>query len=330
MDYTTSKPSSFSRRLTLLLAAVVALAATAGCSNPEEKALENITKKVEECRQSEPEGMFYTFELRGSDDTERVFKPACDMEIEKFELSSDVSAQAYTGPVRWGTRISKETDVWTLFVAEWPALERALNAIEGDEVDVDSRRYAESHFAQAQEQMPDNAWIRLRRLENLLDLRTDTRKKDDKNPPHIGDKAEKQLEETVAWAEDNDNPDAKAQAQYLAVDHVRTYVDKIDRILSADGSSDEWLIKAAEAAEKEGDKEGAEEYRDELEETRKKRDETQELFTERREQTVAQLCEQLDELSLDGVSDDAIKTQIETAKGSVDCSDSADKVAEGE
>ncbi len=330
MDYTTSKPGSFSRRLTLLLAAVVALATLAGCSDPKEKALKNITKKVEECRQAEPEGMFYTFELRGNDDTERVFKAACDMEIEKFEMSSDVSAHAYTGPVRWGTRISKKTDVWTLFVAEWPSLERALNAIEGSEIDVDSRRYAESHFSQAQEQMPDNAWIRLRRLENLLDLRTETRKKDDKNPPHIGDNAEKQLDETVAWAEENDNPDAKARAQYLAVDHVRTYIDKIDRILSADGSSDEWLIKAAEASEKEGDKEGAQEYRDELEETRKKRAETQELFTERREQTVAYLCERLEELSLDGVTDDTIKTQVDTAKGAVDCSETADKVAEGE
>jgi imidazolonepropionase-like amidohydrolase len=40
--------------------------------------------------------VFYTFELRGNDDTERVFKAACDMEIDKFEMSSDVSAHAYT------------------------------------------------------------------------------------------------------------------------------------------------------------------------------------------------------------------------------------------
>lgn len=297
---------------------MLATMAVAGCTSDEEKAMNTITKAVEECRSAEVDGTFYEVEMfEGKVD--EILAVACDEEISDFEMTSKLSAHAYTGPVRWGVRIAKESGVWTLYNAEWSSLQRARNAVSESDPSEESLGYAESHFKQAQKEAPGSAWIRLNRLENLLDLRTKTRKKDTPNPVSVGEDAQKHYEETLAWADERDDLDTKVEAQYLVAQHIRDYKRRIDMILSSDGSSDEWLIKAAEEAEKEGDDDKAEEYRQELADQRAERQENHEIFTERREKTMDLLCEQLSELQPAGVSDTALQKQVVSFKESVDC-----------
>jgi hypothetical protein len=297
---------------------LLAAMAAAGCTSDEEKAMRTITKAVEECRSAEVDGTFYEVELfEGKVD--EILPVACDEEITDFEMTSKLSAHAYTGPVRWGVRIAKESGVWTLYNAEWSSLQRARNAASESDPSEETLGYAESHFKQAQKEAPGSAWIRLERLQNLLDLRAKSRKHDTPDPVSIGEDAQKQYEETLAFAEENDDLDTKVEAQYLVAQHISDYKGRIDTILSSDGSSDEWLVKAAEEAEKEGDDKKAEEYRQELADQRAKRQETHEIYTERREETMTYLCEQLSELQPTGVSDTALQKQVVGFKESIDC-----------
>lgn len=317
---------SNTRWIGLLAAGLVSLGALTGCTSDEEKAMNAITKEVEECRKAQPDGPFYEVELFDSEN-DKVLHVTCAEEVSDFKMISKVSAEAYTGPVRWGVRVDKETGLWTLVGADWSALNRAMGAIDESDPSAESMGYAEEHFAKAQDQMPGSAMIRLRRLENLLELRDKQRGKDTPDPVSIGPDAQKHYDETMAWAKENDDLDTQVEAQYLVVSHASDYLDKIDMVLSSDGSSDEWLIKAAEQAEKEGKTEKAEEYRQELEETRQKRAETMELFTERRKKAEVYLCEQAAKLSPAGVDNSALQEQVVALKSSLDCMKAAPQAA---
>ncbi|QDG52748.1 hypothetical protein FIV42_18975 [Persicimonas caeni] len=313
----------------LLAAGMTVSAFGTGCTSEKEKAMNAITKAVEECRKAEPEGRFYKVELF-DDKADEILHVACSEEVDKFEMTSDVSAHAFTGPVRWGVRVDKETGLWTLYGAEWSNLQRARSALKDGDPSEESLGYAAEHFAKAQEEMPSSAWLRLRRLESVLDLRMKTRKADTPNPVSIGEDAQKVYKETMAWAKESDDLDTQVEAQYLVVNHLNKYLGRIDMVLSADGSSDEWLIKAAEQAEKDGNAEKAAEYRKEVEETRKKREETHNLFTERRKKAQALLCEEASKLQPAGVENSDLQQQVVALKSSLDCMKKAKPVADSE
>jgi hypothetical protein len=330
MGRATNLSSRKLRRLPLFLVVCLLMPALGvGCTSEKEKAQNAITKSVEACRNAEPDGIFYEVPLFDGDKDE-ILHAACTEEVSEFEMTSDVSAHGYTGPVRWGVRVDKETGLWTLFRAEWSDLARARNAIKDSDPSEESLSYAAEHFAKAQEQMPEVGWIRLQLLDVLLDLRAKTRNSDADDAISLGDEAQKAYEETIAWAKENDDLDAEVEAQYMAAKHRKAYLNRIDMVLSADGSSDEWLIKSAEQADKEGEPEKAKEYRQELEDVRAKREETKELFTERREQAQAKLCEQLSKLSPAGVDDSDLQQRVLAFKSSVNCMKKAGEVAEGE
>lgn len=318
------------RSLSLLVAiGLIASALGTGCASPEEKAKKVIDKAVETCRNAEPEGRFYKVELFDGKHDE-ILHVACKDELEKFEMTSEVSAHAYTGPVRWGVRVDKESGLWTLMTAEWSNLQRARNAIKESDPSEESLAYAAKHFAKAQDEAPSSAWIRLRRLEALLELRMKTRKKDTPNPLSFGEEADKHLQETVAWAKENDDLETQVEAQYLAVNHLSDYLDRVDMVLSSTGSSDEWLIKSAELAEKEGDHKKAKEIRADLEKQRQKRAEEKELFTKRRQKLQTLLCEEASKLQPAGISDSDLQQQVVALKSSLDCMKKAEPVADGE
>jgi hypothetical protein len=330
MGRATNRSFSGLRSLSLFLAMGLLVSAFGvGCTSEEEKAQQAIKKAVEECRQAEPDGIFYEVPLFDGEEDEIMHAP-CSEELEKFEMTSEVSAHGFTGPVRWAVRVDKATGLWTLFSAEWSNLARARNAIEGSDPSEENLGYAAEHFAKAQKQMPESAWIRLQRLGVLLDLRAETRSNSDPKPISIGAEAQKLYDATIAWAKDNQDLDTEVEAQYLVAKHRKDYLNRIDMVLSADGSSDEWLIKSAEQAEKDGEPEKAAEYRKELEETRKKRVETHEIFSERRERAQAQLCQHLSKLSPAGLDDGDLQQQVVAFKSSVNCMQKAEKVAEGE
>jgi hypothetical protein len=320
------------RRLSLYLATGLLMSAFGvGCTSEKEKAQKTITDAVKECRNAEPEGRFYTVPLPLLDGEEDdVLQAVCAKDLDKFEMTSELSAQGFTGPVRWNVRVDEATGVWALYSAEWSNLDRARNAFGKNDPTEENLSYAAEHFAKAQQQMPDNGWIRLQHLSALLDLRMKTRKSDDPTPIGLGEQAQKLYDATVAWAAENDDLDAEVEAQYLAAKHRKAYLNRIDMVLSSDGSSDEWLIKSAEQAEKEGEPEKAAEYRKELEETREKRQQTHKLFSARRKKAKAALCEQLSKLSPAGVDDSDLQQSVVAFKSSVNCMKKAGSVAEGD
>ncbi len=316
------------RRLLLLLGVgLLATSFATGCTSDKAKAKKSITEAVTTCRKAKADGPFYKVKLFG-DKTDEILKATCDKKITKFKMTSEVSAEAFTGPVRWETRIAEGSGVWTLYSAEWPDLERAKKAITDDDKSEERLTYAAKNLAEAQKQMPNSAWIRLRRLEALLDLRMKKRKHDSPNPISIGKDAQKQYDETLAWAKKNDDLDTQVEAQYLVADHLRHYLSRIDMVLSSDSSSDDWLINAAKASDKDGDHKKAEEYRQQLEKNREQRIKTQEIFTKRRVQTKDALCKQLAKLSPAGVQDADLQKRVVGVKSAVDCmKKAADKVA---
>lgn len=330
MGHATTRSFRGIRTASLLLAAGLTMSAFGtGCTSDKEKAMAAITKAVETCRKAEPEGRFYEVELF-DDKADEILHVACAEELDKFEMTSEVSAHAFTGPVRWGVRVDKETGLWTLYGAEWSNLQRARSALKDGDPSEESLAYAAEHFGKAQEEIPSSAWLRMRRLEALLDLRMKTRKKDTPNPVSIGEEAKKAYDETMAWAKENDDLDTQVEAQYLVVDHLNRYLGRVDMVLSADGSSDEWLMKAAEQAEKDGDAKKAEEYRKELEEVQLKREETHQIFTERRKNLMNVLCEEAAKLQPAGIENTDLQQQVVALKGSLDCMKKAAPVADGE
>lgn len=319
MTHPTKTPRRAARNLSVALGvALMTCALGTGCTSEKEKAKNAITEAVEQCRKAKTDGPFYEVPLF-DDKKDEILQVVCSNDIDKFEMTSEYSAIAFTGPVRWGVRVSEESGVWTLYSAEWKDLQRAKNALKEDDPSEESLQYAAAHFGTAQEQVPSSAWLKLRRLETLLELRMKHRKKDTPNPVSIGEPAQEQYDRVIEWAKKNDDLDTQVEAQYLVVDHMRDYLDRIDMVLSSDGSSDEWLIKAAEQAEKEGHADKAAEYRKELDEAQQKRAETQEIFTKRRTQAKDKLCEYVSKLSPAGVEDSDLQQRVVAAKEAIDC-----------
>ncbi|MFW5968875.1 MAG: hypothetical protein ACOCV2_15230, partial [Persicimonas sp.] len=258
------------RAVFALLVALFTLGALSGCTDQEEKAREALKQAAQECRNDDSDGPFVSVDV-GDDEEEEVLQRGCKEEFDGFEMTSDLSAKAETGPITWEARIEKETGTWKVYAADWPSLQRARRALDDDDLGKEEREYAELHFTKAQEETPESAWIRLNRLKNLLELRAETRDNRKGRPYDIGEKARTQLEETIEWAEENDDADTKAEALYLAVDYAEKYRDRATELRdSADrdtSSLDERLEAAADEAEEEGKTEKAEEYREEIEKT---------------------------------------------------------------
>jgi hypothetical protein len=313
------------RQAGLFLAAGLLVASIgAGCTSHKEKAQKVIREAVELCKKAEPDGPFYELELFDGN-TDEILHLACNKKIEKFEIEDNLLAWAYTGPVRWNAQLAKETGVWTLSGVEWSDLKRARRALDADDPSEQQLTYAIDHLKDAQAAVPESSWIRLRRLEALLKLRMDTRSQDTPKPATIGPKAQTQFDETLAWAKKKSNLSAQVEARYLVVEHLRDYLGRVEMILSSDGTSDEWLIKSIEQAEKEGKPEKAEAYRKELELTRKKREKAQKIFSAREVKVRDALCQHVGKLSPAGLDDDELQKRVIATKEAVDCMKRAPK-----
>ena len=324
-------PGSIWRQYALTaLAALVALAATAGCTSQKEKATTTIKKAVEACQKDDSKGAFHEVRLFDGS-TEKVLKATCDNKLGEFEMLTEFTAKANTGPTVWNASVDEEMGVWVMAGAGWPTLNKALNAIDTEDPTEESMKRAEKFFAESQQEQPQSAWVRLRRLENLLNLRTKTRGKDTPNPVQIGPESQKYFEQTLAWAKENDHLDARVEARYLVVEHIRDHIDRIELGLSASGSQDEWFLKAAKQAEKDGEPDKAEEYRKELAEMQEKRKKDKKILGARKKKAKKYLCEHLAKLSPAGVDDTTLQQRVVAAKNAVDCMKSADdkEVAEG-
>lgn len=306
----------------LLLVGLLIAPAAAGCTSAKDKATKVITEAVQDCRDAPADSPLYTVKVAGAQDDE-ILKLACDEPIENVEMEDNLIATAYTGPVQWEAHLNNESKVWVLTGASWSDLNRARRALEESDPSEEQLNYAVEHLERAQSALPQSPWLRLRRLEALLDLRTKERGPKTEDAETIGTKASAQYDETIAWAEENDSLDTSVEAQYLVAQHLRRYLERIAMILSSDGSSDEWLEKAAEDADKEGDSDKAEQYRQELKEAQEEREETREIFGERQVKVSDSLCEQLGKLSPAGLDDSDLQSRVVAIKEAVDCMDRA-------
>jgi hypothetical protein len=297
-----------------------------GCKSEKEKARGALEEAVTECREANVDGPFYEVEVVG-EEKEEVLALTCKEEITDFEMLDQFEAVAKTGPTEWRVGKDSETTVWVPMSAEWRDLKDALNAIEGDDPSKESLEYAEKLLADAQETVPESSFIRLRRLENLLDLRAATRSKDKTEPWKLGEKAKSHFDETLAWAEENDQLDVAVEARYMVVQIVEDYLRYLDQAIASLGSQDEWLEKSIKASEKEGDEEAAEETRKELERMREDRPRKREKLEKRKAATKAYLCEHIAKLSPSGVEDAQLKKMVISTKESVDCMKTADEAA---
>lgn len=320
-DYRPGNPhyAAMARRLGYLLGVgILAGTLTSGCINHEEKARKVISQAVQACRDAPADGPFYAVKSIDKSQDE-ILRIVCSQEIEKFEIKNNLVASAYTGPARWDANLEAESKTWVLGGVEWSDLDRARRALEDSDPSEEQLGYAIQHLSAAQQDVPASEWIRMTKLESLLRLRAKTRGTDKEHPETIGPDAQTYYEQTLAWADESQNLNARVQAQYLVASHLRDYLRRVDMILDVDPSSDEWLVKSAEQARQEGDKAKADEYLKELEETRARREESQEIFSKRRVAVREGLCEQLAKLSPAGVTDDALQQRVSAIKSSTDC-----------
>lgn len=309
-------PSRKMSAVAILMGAAVALAA--GCADQKAKAQKLIQDKVAECRQAEPDGVWYEVELF-DDATEKVLWETCREEITDFEMTSEFGARAKTGPTVWTVGVDEELGVWVPIDAGWETLDSAMGAIGEDDPSEESLRYAEEQLAKAQQEYPSSAWLRLRRLENLLDLRAKTRKSSADDASKLGETAEAYYTETLEWAEANDKLDAKVEAQYLVADHLRDYIAHLDLAMESFGAMDDHLLKSIEEAEKQGESDEADKYRKELEERTAKREAEKAMLEERQRQTKEHLCMRLAELSPAGVGDQTLQKKVVAIKETTNC-----------
>ena len=322
------KAPSRLRHVSLALVLLVS-AGLIGCKSEKEKARGALEEAVKECRNAEADGPFYEVEVVGEEHDE-ILKLTCDEEITDFEMLDQFEAVAKTGPTEWRVGKDSETTVWVPMSAQWRGLDDALGAIEESDPSKESLEYAEEKLAEAQDTVPESAFIRLRRLENLLDLRAATRSKDKTEPWNLGEQAQAHFDETVSWAEENERLDVAVEARYMVVQNVNDYLDYLDQALASLGSQDEWLEKSIKASKKEGDEEAAEETRKELEKMRADRPRKRKKLEDRKSATKAYLCEHIAKLSPSGVSDSQLKKMVISTKESIDCMKTADEAAEQE
>lgn len=298
-----------------------------GCKSEEEKARSALEEAVEKCRNAEGDGPWHEVEVVGGE-TEEILALTCQEEITDFELLDEFEAVARTGPTEWRVGRDSETRVWVPMSAEWRDLSDALSAVDQEDDSIESLEYAEERLAKAQDTVPESAFIRLTRLENLLDLRAKKRKNDKDEPWKLGDNARTYYEKTLAWAEKNDRLDVGVEARYMVVENLEDYLDYLEQAMDSLGSQDEWLEKSIKASEDQGDEEAAEETRKELEQRRADRPRKRETLEERIAATKAFLCEQLSQLSPAGVSDPDLKKMVISKKDSIDCMKTADDAGE--
>lgn len=299
-----------------LLIGLIGLGTLVGCTPDEEKVKRVVENAIQQCK--EAEGDFAEVEVVGG--TDAVLKDTCDAPIGDVELKDEFHASAKVGPYVYLVGIDSETGVWVLTQVDWEALNEARRHLAGDDPPKDARERAEAALAKAQQELPESAWIRKARFENLLELRETERGKSD-DPVALGDAAQGALDESIAWARENSRPEVAAELRVLVVDYYTDYASKLEMAFDNIGSGDEHLEALINQARKDGNKEDEEKYRATLEESLAGRDAEIATMTERIATSRKRACEfaaQLDPAGLDG----ALRDQVVAVKENTSCSPS--------
>lgn len=307
-------------KLILSLAVAVATTSLIGCKNDQERINLVVTRAIDDCKT----GTETFYELTLFDKSKRsVLRQVCDEPMGEIEMLSEWSAKVQTGPVTWIAGHDKATSAWVVTDVQWEDLDRARRLRLDTDATPDVYELAETSLAAAQKAYPDNGWIRMERLRNLLDLRNKTRAAGEEEPWSIGPAARAHLEELVAWAGENNQADLAAEARLLAYDQLRVYRNRQLSALDAIGSQDAWTEKAIEMAIKEGRADEARERRAELEESQANAEKEREIVNARIEATSRAICDELGKLSASGVSDADLRARVTSTIESTRCTAAA-------
>ena len=178
-------------------------------------------------------------------------------------MDEEYSATTTLGPYTWEAGIDERTDVWTMKGISWETFDQARQRLETEDPGENRLQHTVNLLAKAQKEFPGSGWIRLRRLEKMVEL-NDKKTGGEKKPVDIGDEAIEYLEETIAWADKNDQPDIRAEAQVYVANYTKDYIDLMGKAKQNLGNQDDYFKKSIEVAEKAGDEEEADKYRKEL------------------------------------------------------------------
>lgn len=288
-----------------------------GCTSNEEKMQRIVDAELERCL--EAEGPFY--DVRLQDGTDEILVDACSGEVVEARQTDEFHGVARVGPYDWLFGNDPDTGVWVLTSVSWEPMEDARKALAGQEPTPEARERAEKALGEAQEVFPDNGWIRMTRVENALALREETRKKDKETPAELAEAAEV-YETNLAWARENDK-ELAARMQLALIDHFEGYQRRVTSAVEGLGSQDDWFEAAIRDQLKEGNKEEAAKYQDDLDKMREKRPEDRARLYERLGKIFESVCGAVSGLTTDGVEDSDLTEMIETKKSSIDCSPEA-------
>jgi len=300
-----------------IYAGLLALLVAAGCTSDEEKVARVIDQALVDCKKSEDE--FAKITVVGGQD--EVLKVACEKDVTDLELIDEYHASAKVGPYDWLVGVDSETGVWVLTQVDWEPIGDARRQLAEESPPKDARARAESSLATAQEALPDSAWIRRTRLDNLLDTRATDRGKSE-NPTELGEAAQKVLDDAITWARENNRPDIAAELRAMVVDYYKDYASKLEMAFENIGGQDEWLQNLINQAQKDGNTEDAAKYRKTLEESLAGREaeiaRMNGLIADSRKNACKYLSE-LDPAGLEG----AIRDRVIALKDATDCSPAA-------
>lgn len=298
--------------------ALVLVMAT-GCSSTEDRIENVVTHELEQCQ--ETEDVFHTVRTRTGSSFE-ILSELCHLEPSEVEMTNEWRGTMRTGPLVWMAEDDEEERAVMLRRVAWDELDRAKSYSGRQNPDVEDLETAEQHFATAEEQYGDSSYVRMLRLENLLNLQAEKISSDDVESL-VGDAAESYFEEIVAWAGERDDAETIALARLAIVSHVEDYISRQERSIDTLGARDDRLKAAAEHAEDDGDREAAEEYRQELQERQDERPQVRERLQGRIERAEREACGYTDALNVDNIGDDDLRTRITSTLRAYECDFSA-------
>ncbi len=300
-------------RMSALACLMIPLLGALGCTSDQEKATRVLQGAIAECQQAEaPFAEIMLFNNK----KELVLRDACALPLGEVTLTDGIHAQAMQGPYVW--RSSQDDEgIWVLSGVDWPEIANAHRAVKESKPPLDVMEGGIKNLEIADAAVPNSAWIKLNRLQLLLDAEALRRRSQPAPVADIGDPARAYY--TTLTGPDS-SPAIAAEARLRVVRHLRDYVERVELGLENLGGMDDWLIKSIDEAKRAKNKADVDKYTAELKERQEQRARDQQMLEQRLVAVKAKLCEEAPKLSADGVEDEKLRDQINAAKSAVSCS----------
>jgi hypothetical protein len=299
---------------TLVVAGATLL--TTSCTSKKQEATEKLDKAIKKCRAAD--GPIYKAPTMGGEDEEAVLRRTCDEDQGDVEMVDAFTAQVEVGPYNWEAGRNQEIGIWQMKAVTWEPLDTARRLLDGDPGPKKLDRAIEN-LRKAQSEYGKSPWIRLELMDALL-RREAAERTSEKSALEWSDAVEKHFDETVEWAQENDDRATEVRARLRLVDYIQGFIDQVRQDKRALESKDfVHLERSIKVAEEAGNDEKAEKYRTELEKQKEKRPRKKKRYTELIDAAQSNLCGRLAHLQTDGIEDEKLRKRVASAKGGINC-----------